>query len=416
VAPTTISPAITLLSARLSNDIPRLKGWSVTTTPSGGWTVNTPRGRVIVPHPDHWPAKAEAVLERLQDKGLDTQLAKLDGGGKSAKPRRTNGHQVAFSENEKTPPAYPGDPSPDDGHVVRSILLTPKIARELVERDWQATTSDGRQLKQRPLERDSVDYFSELLRSKKFLKTYQGLGIGLNGSLYDGQHRCWAIIETGISVEMNVAYNLHPDLVLALDSGRQRRASTKLAMESYKHALDLGSTARLTHHFFEYELACQLGDDDGVLVKDWRKWCNTRVNDLVVDDIVHTHPQIYEELLWAMEHKHARKDGFRPPSVAALRFLAKRAWPGCETKLDAFLLAVLENIGIDTTDHPAITLQRWLDKHGPKQGRRYMREAQLFALIKAWNLYANPPKKPVRSFAEHLGNAFPLPYSPKPTK
>lgn len=418
MAPAT-SPA-NLLSTALCNDIPRIEGWTASQTASGGWTVTTPRGSVRILPPDQWTAaNAEAALERLEKRGMGTALAKVDSR-KARKSPAKNGHQVAFSAADKTPPVYPGDPSPDDGAVERTILLTPKIARELVERDWQATTSDGRELHQRPLQRDSVDYFIELLRSKKFLTTYQGLGIGLNGSLYDGQHRCHAIIETGISVEMKVAYNLHPDIVPALDSGRQRRASTKLAMEGFKHALDLGSAARLTHYFLEYEVACQLGDNEGVLVNDWRKWCNKRVNDLTVDQIVHDHPSLYEELVWAVEHKHARKDGLRPPSVAAMRFLAKRAWPDCGTPgakgkaslLDTFLLAVLENIGIDTIDHPALTLQRWLDKHGAKQGRRYVREAQLFALLKAWNIFVDPPKRPVKSFPEHLGNTFPLPYQP----
>lgn len=413
-------PAQTLLSDKLSNHIPKIHGWSVVQGPSGSYTVHTPSGQVRIKPIEEWTnALAEKWLNKLQDKGMDTALATVDGR-KAVKGGAKNGRVVGPTEAEKTPPVYPGDPSPDDGEVERTVLVTPKLAGELVERDWQATTSDGRELHQRPLQRDSIDFFIELLRAKKFLKTYQGLGIGLNGSLYDGQHRCHAIIETGISVEMKVAYNLHPDIVPALDSGRQRRASTKLAMEGFLHALDLGSAARLTHYYFEYEMACQLGDNEGVLVKDWRKWHNQRVNDLTVDEIVHTHPQIYEELVWAMEHKYARKDGLRPPSVTVFRFLAKRAWPECSTagknelhsKLDAFLLAVLENIGIDTIDHPAITLQRWLDKHGAKQSRRYLREAQLFALIKAWNIFVDPPKRPVKSFPEHLGDTFPLPYQP----
>lgn len=405
--------AVNLLSTKLS-EIPKIPGWTVTQTPSGGYTVNTPTGQVRIPPPNEWPTRAERVLERLQDKGMDTSLAK-GRGGKVAKGAATNGHQIAFTDAEKTPPVYPGDPSPDDGPVQRKVLLTPELAQELLDRPWEATTSDGRQLRQRKRERDGVDYFAGLIRKNKLGLTYQGLGIGLNGSLYDGQHRCAAVVETGTSVWVMINYNVSPDEVLQLDSGRQRRASTKLSMEHYDHALALGSAARLLHYYNEYALAQELDDDKGELVStEWRKWCNTKVNDLQVEEIVHQNPGLYEDLLWAIENKSPRKLAPNPPAVAVLRYIARQAWPEpeCDEKMATFLDAVVFSVGINSVNHPAITLHRWLDKVGSSGIRqRFMRESHLFALIKAWNLFVNPPKKPVKTFTEHLGSKFPLPYN-----
>lgn len=442
MAPT--ATAAELLATKLSNHIPNLPGWTVTQTPSGGWTVNTPAGSVRIKPADQWTIPlAEKTLERLQDKGMDTALAK-NGRGKAAKGAATNGHQIAFTDAEKTPPVYPGDPSPDDGPVRRKVLLTPELARQLRNRPWEAITSDGRKLRQRELTRNGTEHFVKLIRKNKLGLTYQGLGIGLNGSLYDGQHRCAAVEETGVTVEVYINYNVTPDEVLQLDSGRQRRASTKLSMAHFDHALALGSATRLLYYYLEYEAAQSLGAEDGELLSEWRKWCNTKVDDLTVEEIVHDHPGLYQDLLWAIDNKADRKIAPNPPAVAVLRYLARRAWPEADepidpaaekvrqkrvaqaeatgepvkeedkepvTQLSLFLNAVIKSVGITSANHVAITLQRWLEKTSGGARVRYMREAHLFALIKAWNLFVDPPKKPVKSFTEHLGNQFPLPYN-----
>jgi hypothetical protein len=445
VAPT--ASAATLLSDKLNNAIPNIPGWTVTQTPSGGYTVNTPTGIVRIKPPAEWTIPtAERMLERLQDKGMDTALAQVKTGRtKAPKGTAANGHQIAFTDAEKTPPVYPGDPSPDDGPVRKLVHVTPTMAQALADRPWSATTSDGAELRQRDLTRDGIDFFSELLRKGRLPATYQGLGIGLNGSVYDGQHRLWAIIETGIAATLWINYNVTPDEIMALDSGRQRRASTKLAMKNYDHALYLGSAARLLHYFLEHEAAHALGDTDGELgTSDWRKWHQHRVSDLKVDEIVEQHPGLYPDVLWARDNKAPGRTSpsISEPAVATFRYLARRAWPQAdepidpatekarqrrvaqaeekgnrvdpadrepETHLNVFLNAVIKRLGIDTEAHVAITLQRWLVKSSAARPR-HAREAHLFALIKAWNIYVDPPKRPIKSFPEHLGNEFPLPY------
>lgn len=425
-----MAPTVTaaeLLSDKLNNHIPNLPGWTVTQTPSGGYTVNTPTGQVRIKAAGEWTIdRAETWLNKLRDKGMDTALARTNGGKPAKAANAKNGHQIAFTDAEKTSAAYPGDPSPDDGPVRKLVKVTPAMAKAYMEREWSATTSDGVELRQRDLTRDGIEFFSELLRKNKLPSTYQGLGIGLNGSVYDGQHRCWAIIETGITAELWINYNVHPDEIMALDSGRQRRASTKLAMQNYDHALYLGSAARLLYLFLEFETAQALDDTEGELVpSDWRKWHQDRISDLKVEEIVAQHPQLYPDVLWARDNKAPGRTSpsVSEPAVAVFRYLARRAWPQCDKPapkaigslakgdkpLETFLLAVIKRLGIAHETHVAITLQRWLVKTSAVRPR-YAREAHLFALIKAWNIFIDPPKRPVKTFTEHLGNEFPTPY------
>lgn len=68
----------------------------------------------------------------------------------------------------------------------------------------------------------NVAYFASLIRAGRFRLTHQGIAFHVDGHLADGQHRLWAIIETGIAVEMFVARGLLDEDVLAIDNGRTR--------------------------------------------------------------------------------------------------------------------------------------------------------------------------------------------------
>lgn len=387
----------------IANNIP---SWKVQRSAKGFVTVTTTRGVVRVP-PRFTDVDAIKILGKLRTNGLD-QVEKITATkGASKKPRPAVAYPKFTLADGQRPPAYPGDPSPDAGEVQREIDLTPTLARELLERDWEATTSKGIELQQRPKNPENVSFFANLIRRKEFRLSYQGLGIGLNGSLYDGQHRCWAVIETGIAVRVRVNYNIHPDLIEALDSGSGRGTFTKLAMEKFEHAPTLGAAARLLHCWNEYEAASQLGDAD--MVKPWHRWYAMRVDDFTIRDVVHAHnPELYDSVKRIALAKQG-KVKVNTAVATVFRYLAIREWPEGADKLDQFLQAILEGIGIDSPVHVAKSVRYWLE-HKPEFLTRYnVREAQLYVLLQAWESYAKDRTR--KSF--NLSGPMPMPYRPK---
>lgn len=70
--------------------------------------------------------------------------------------------------------------------------------------------------------------FAEIMRRGEWDVTHQGVAFGDDGSLYDGQHRLMAIIESGCTVEMLVTRGLSPKSRANIDTGGRRSATDNL--------------------------------------------------------------------------------------------------------------------------------------------------------------------------------------------
>jgi hypothetical protein len=56
----------------------------------------------------------------------------------------------------------------------------------------------------------------------KWVLTHAGIAFGPDNTLLDGQHRLWAIVESGRTVEMFVWRNVDPETMIAIDCGKMR--------------------------------------------------------------------------------------------------------------------------------------------------------------------------------------------------
>ena len=59
----------------------------------------------------------------------------------------------------------------------------------------------------------------------KWRLTHAGIAFGPNGTLIDGQHRLWAIVESGATLDMFVWWNIEPEAMMAIDCGKVRSMS-----------------------------------------------------------------------------------------------------------------------------------------------------------------------------------------------
>lgn len=109
---------------------------------------------------------------------------------------------------------------PDAMPITKVETITPEIAREMLKNNTRNRT----------MIKMHVAYFARLILSGAFRVTNQGIGIGTDGSIVDGQHRIAAIAEAGIPVTINVTRGLPPESIDAIDTGRPRRAHDILAI------------------------------------------------------------------------------------------------------------------------------------------------------------------------------------------
>ena len=93
--------------------------------------------------------------------------------------------------------------------VSRSVMLvTPALADQWLKSNTRNRTLDHLAIKR----------LAELIQSGGWRTTHQGIAIGADGTLYDGQHRLHAIVAAGISVMIAVTTGLVVDDLPAIDS------------------------------------------------------------------------------------------------------------------------------------------------------------------------------------------------------
>ena len=77
--------------------------------------------------------------------------------------------------------------------------------------------------KNRSLNEAHVKRLARDMQNGRWVLTHEGIAFDPSGVLLDGQHRLWAIVEAEVSVTMHVWFNITPQALGAIDSGKPRR-------------------------------------------------------------------------------------------------------------------------------------------------------------------------------------------------
>jgi len=112
-------------------------------------------------------------------------------------------------------------------------LVTPEIASRWLEKNGS----------NRPIRKGQVRFFSTLLREGTFKTTHQGVAIGTEGQLIDGQHRLSAIVETGIPALLMISEGVDPKSFGYLDCGIKRSLSDRVVLDENDHFRNAKLTA-----------------------------------------------------------------------------------------------------------------------------------------------------------------------------
>jgi hypothetical protein len=113
------------------------------------------------------------------------------------------------------------------GVPTTGVAHDPRIAPDVYTRYEQITPARAEELLQhnkdnRHISDSVVDAYVELIKQGQWVLTHQGIALGKDGMLYDGQHRLWAVFKSGHTVPFQVTYNLPPESRAWFDAGRKR--------------------------------------------------------------------------------------------------------------------------------------------------------------------------------------------------
>ena len=120
-----------------------------------------------------------------------------------------------------------------DNFSVEVVQMTPEWATDLL----RSNTNN------RGLSKARAKSFAKQIEKGKWRKTGQGISIATNGRLLDGQTRLNAVVQSGISTTMVVAWNCDEDSFSVFDTGRARSATDVLKIagcEQHQNIISAG--------------------------------------------------------------------------------------------------------------------------------------------------------------------------------
>lgn len=118
------------------------------------------------------------------------------------------------------------------GHVT-------SVGPELAER-WLERNSSNRPIRQR-----DVDKYARDMAAGNWQMTGEAIKFDVSGTLLDGQHRLWAIVDSGQTIRMTIVTGLAPESQSVMDSGTKRTAGDALHLSGFKNPNNVAACARL---------------------------------------------------------------------------------------------------------------------------------------------------------------------------
>lgn len=114
------------------------------------------------------------------------------------------------------------------------VTLTPELAAAMLEHNPA----------NRKIAATKVEDFVRDIKNGDWKLNGEPIIIASDGSLNDGQHRCQAVIQSGVSIQTVIIFGVGRDTRDTLDQGKNRMVGDYVAMRGHKNANHLAAAAR----------------------------------------------------------------------------------------------------------------------------------------------------------------------------
>jgi hypothetical protein len=133
----------------------------------------------------------------------------LDGTG----PKLADNVKQVTPTGQLQPTISVPTPKPLNDRAGQTYNVSPELAAKWLERNTR----------NRDLRTDIVQRYAGDMKAGRWLITGDAIAFDKNGAVVNGQHRLWAVFESGCTVPMLVTFNLEPDVVRVLDDHLKRK-------------------------------------------------------------------------------------------------------------------------------------------------------------------------------------------------
>ncbi len=249
-----------------------------------------------------------------------------------------------------TPPSIKTLAREADPTVGRRMEITPDLARE-----WLETRGNNRKVS------DSVvNTYAKDMAEDRWVFNGAPIQFDEDGKLLNGQHRLWAVIESGVTIDSVVQWGIPRESQATIDAGAKWQTKDILYMQGEKNAACLTATLRWLKR-----------EEGGNMLS------SDAMSNSAASEVLDRHPNVRH----SVDFVHAYKLPM-PPAAAA--YLHYRVSPEDQDKADEFFRRLSDGVNL-AHNSPIYRLRERLNS--VKGQARMHREEQLALCIIAWNSY-----------------------------
>ena len=131
--------------------------------------------------------------------------------------------------------------------VVKLVTVTPDMALEMLEKNTMNRNIDEKRVRQ----------YAKDMKGGRWQMNGTTIVFSDDGTLLDGQHRLWAVVEADIPIQLLIVYNADKDSIVTLDIGKTRTASNIMQIERSAHSVTAAMLTKLLwlHDFIDGNLS-----------------------------------------------------------------------------------------------------------------------------------------------------------------
>jgi hypothetical protein len=235
------------------------------------------------------------------------------------------------------------------------ILLTPSLAQKLLDN----------QRKNRLIRESHVDKFVRCIQRNEFNTTHQGIAVDSDGRLCDGQHRCRAVVDSGITVKIMKSTLFSESSIAAIDRGRGRSQADILTLGGEIDASRIASTVKRLWYYQNHPN------------KVWQS--RFTPTDGEVQELLRENPLVRPAV--RMVHHCNQVGGTADLSLCLFLFLKKSP-----VDAEKFKKAVATGANL-VENSPILVLRNRLINSKGKRGTPLSSRERVAIIIKAWNFW-----------------------------
>ena len=254
---------------------------------------------------------------------------------------------------------------------IEILDITPEMAEQWLEKNTHNRKKSDR----------LIDVYAEAMANDEWVLNGEPIIFDKTDRLQSGQHRLWAVVQSGVTIRSVVIWGAEPNYIYSLDSGRKRRTTDALTLRGEKDVANLATA----------------------LVWLWRY--NHGVMDKGVSPTTTHLMKLLDETPEIRDYvRHANRIKRNLPISAGL--VAALLWQFAQLNKDdmEFFAEKLSTGEELSNDSPIYLLRRWLIR--TKLESRKPSQAMVAAIIvKGWNAWREHAQ--VRNLRWAANEAFP---------